>query len=149
MAVDKNTIQKLRDVTSAGVMECKKALEEAGGDFDKALKIIGEHGAMKVEKRGERETGAGVIVSYIHNKRIGSLVDLRAETDFVVNSDPFQELAHEIAMQVAAAGAASVEELLAQPYIKDESRTISDLITEVIAKVGENVRVSAIARLSL
>src|SRR5258708_34809985 len=102
---------------------------------------------MKVEKRAGRETGAGLIHSYVHNDRIGVLVELRAETDFVVRSEPFQKLAHDLALQVSAAAPKDTEELLAQPYIKDESKTVKDIVNEVIAKVGENVTVSQFYRI--
>lgn len=142
-------IQKLRDVTGAGVMECKKALEEAGEDFERAVQIVHERGMAKVEKRASREIGAGLIKSYVHNERIGVLLDLRAETDFVVRSEPFQKLAQELVMQIAAMAPASVEELLAQPYIRDESVTIEKIIKEVIAKVGENIKVNKFCRMEL
>src|SRR3989338_5435688 len=134
-------IKKLREVTGAGVMECKKAFSESRGDFDVAVKIIHESGLAKVEKRAGREAGAGLIHSYVHNERIGVILDIRAETDFVVRSEPFRKLTHEIAMQIAAAGPADVEELLKQPYIKDETKTVGDLIKLVIAQTGENVKV--------
>jgi elongation factor Ts len=103
----------------------------------------------KVEKRADRETGAGLVQSYVHNERIGVLVDLRAETDFVVRSEPFRILAKDVAMHIAAAAPENVEELLAQPYIKDESRTVKDVIGEVIAKVGENVSVKQFYRIEV
>lgn len=140
-------VQKLREATGAGVMDCYRALQEAGDDFDAAVKVIREKGFSKVEKRADRETGAGVIHSYLHNGRIGVLLNLRAETDFVVRSEPFQELAHELAMQIAASAPKDVEALLAEPYIKDESRTVKDLVTEVIAKTGENVSIKEFSRL--
>lgn len=146
---DVKDISKLREMTGAGVMECKKALRESGGDFDKAVKVIHEQGLAKVEKRADREAGAGLIESYIHNERIGVLVDVRAETDFVVRSEPFRKLAHELAMQIAAMAPADVEELLKQPYIKDESKTMGDLVKEVIAKVGENVKVNKFSRMEV
>jgi len=142
-------VQKLRELTSAGVMDCRKALIEAEGDFDAAVKIIHEKGLAKVEKRAGRETGAGLIQSYVHNERIGVLVDLRAETDFVVRSEPFRALAKDIVMHIAAAAPANVEELLAQPYVKDESKTVKDIIGEVIAKVGENVSVRQFYRIEV
>lgn len=142
-------VQELREITNAGVMDCRRALIEAGGDMDAAKKIIQEKGLSKVEKRAGRETGAGVIHSYVHNGRIGVLVDLRAETDFVVRSEPFQELVHELAMQIAAAAPANVDELLKQPYIKNESRTVKDLVNDVIAKVGENITVNQFSRLEV
>jgi elongation factor Ts len=142
-------VQKLRELTGAGVMDCHRALKEAGGDFDKAVAIIREKGLSKVEKRAGREAGAGLVHSYVHNGRIGVLVDLRAETDFVVRSEPFQELAHALAMHIAAAAPTNVEELLAQPYVRDESRTVKDIIGEVIAKVGENVVVNNFSRIEV
>ena len=142
-------IQKLREITGAGVMDCKKALGEAKGDFDAAMKLIREKGLEKVEKRAGRDTGAGLVHSYIHNERIGVLLELRAETDFVVRSDPFQKLAHELIMQIAASAPAGVEELLNQPYIKDETRKVADIVNEVIAKVGENIRVNQFYRIEI
>ena len=142
-------IQKLREVTGAGVMECKRALTDAGGDFERAKALIHERGLAKVEKRAGRETGAGLVESYVHNERIGVIVDVRAETDFVVRSEPFRKLAHELALQISAMAPATVEELLKQPYIKDESRTVEDLVKEVSARVGENVRVNAFHRIEI
>jgi len=142
-------VQKLREATSAGVMDCRKALIEADGDFERAKEVIREKGLSKVEKRVGRETGAGLVHSYVHNDRIGVLVDLRAETDFVVRSEPFRELAHELAMHIAAAAPKDVAELLAQPYIRDESKTVKDMVNEVIAKVGENVSVNQFFRVEV
>ena len=134
------TIQKLREATGAGVMECKKVLDEAGGDFDKAVAMIHERGLAKMEKRAGRETGAGLVISYVHNERIGVLLEMGAETDFVVRSEPFRELAHELTMQIAAAAPENVESLMKQPYIKDESKTVDALIRDVIARVGRMFR---------
>lgn len=142
-------VQKLRETTSAGVMDCRKALIEANGNLEKAAAIIREKGLAKVEKRAGRETGAGLVHAYVHNDRIGVMVELRAETDFVVRSEPFQHLAHELAMQVSAMDPKSVEELMAQPYIKDDSRMVKDLITDVIAKVGENVTLNQFYRIEV
>jgi elongation factor Ts len=142
-------VQKLREMTGAGVMDCHKALKEANGNFDKAVAIIREKGISKMEKRAGRETGAGLVHSYVHNERIGVIVSIRAETDFVVRSEPFQALAHAIAMHIAAAAPKDVEELLAQPYVRDESKTVKDLIGEVIAKVGENVTVGEFYRIEV
>ncbi len=144
-----DAIQKLREVTGAGVMECKKAFLDAEGDFDRAIRIIHERGLVKVEKRQDRETGAGLIESYVHNERIGVLLDLRAETDFVVRLESFRALAHELAMQIAAMEPKDVAELLKQPYIKDETKTIKDIVNEVIAKVGENIRINAFSRIEV
>jgi len=142
-------VVKLREQTGAGVMECKKALEETTGDFDAAVKIIHERGFSKMEKRSGRETGAGLIHSYVHNERIGVLVDLRAETDFVVRSEPFKNLVHELAMQISAMAPKNVEELLDEPYIRDESKKVGDLVKDVSARTGENIRISGFSRMAL
>lgn len=142
-------ISKLREATGAGVVDCKKALEEAKGDFDKAVEIIKERGVVIAEKKGKRRTGAGVLESFIHNGRVGVLLELRTETDFVARSEPFRELAHEIAMQIAAMAPVGVESLLKQPYIKDESMSMEELVKSVIAKVGENIKVERFCRYEL
>jgi elongation factor Ts len=142
-------IQKLREETGAGVMECKQVLVEADGDFERAKELIHERGFAKVEKRADRATGAGLVKSYVHNERIGVLLELRAETDFVVRSDPFQELARELAMQIASMDPQNLEELLAQPYIRDEKLTVKDMVTDVIRKVGENVTIGRFFRIEV
>jgi elongation factor Ts len=147
--ISSSLIQKLREESGAGVMDSKKALEEAGGDLVKAQEILRERGLQKMAKRADRSTGAGMIFSYIHGGRIGALLDLRAETDFVVRSEPFQKLAQEIVMQIAAAGPENVEELLTQPYIRDEKRVIKDLIQDLVAKVGENIQINSFSRLQI
>lgn len=149
MSSSAEAIQKLRETTGAGIMDCKKALEDAKGDQVVAAKLIEERGLIKYEKRAGRETGAGLIESYLHNGRIGVMVEIRAETDFVVRSEPFKELAHELAMQIAAVGAKTVDELLSQPYIKDETKTVQDVIKQVIAKVGENIQVKQFYRIEI
>ena len=142
-------IQKLRDETGAGVMECKNALEEAGGDSNKAKVIINERGLLKAEKKSERKTGAGVLESYIHNERVGVLLELRTETDFVARSKDFRELAHELAMQIAAMAPKDIDELIKQPYIKDESISVDSFIKGYIAKFGENIQVEKFCRYEL
>jgi elongation factor Ts len=127
-------------------MDCKRALEDAKGNFDLAIKIIGERGLLKAEKKQGRSTGAGFLESFIHNGRVGVLLQLQAETDFVVRSEPFRQLAHELAMQIAAMNPADVDELLNQPYIKNESVKISDMLKQVMAKVGENIKVERFCR---
>jgi len=143
------SIEKLRAVTGAGVMECKMALEETQGDFDKALEIIQEKGYIKAEKKATRATGAGFLETYIHNNRVGVLLEIRCETDFAAHSDPFKNLAHELAMQIAAMNPGNVEDLLKQPYIKDENSKIEDVIKTTIAKIGENIRVERFCRYEL
>lgn len=139
-------VQKLRDITGSGVMECKKALDEAGGDFDKAIAIIHERGLTKAETKKERTTGAGILESYIHNERVGVLLELRCETDFVARNPLFKELAHNLCMQIAAMNPTDIDELMKQAYIKDESLTMEALIKQAIAKSGENIRVERFCR---
>jgi elongation factor Ts len=158
-------VKELRDRTSAGVMECKSALEEADGDVERAIALLQERGLMKAEKRQHRETSQGIVECYIHaGGRIGTMVELNCETDFVARTDDFKTLAHDIAMQIAATAPLAVSEddlpsgaegepkelvLLRQPFIKDESRTVDDLVKDVIAKTGENIRVRRFARFEL
>ncbi|MEX1013653.1 MAG: translation elongation factor Ts [Candidatus Paceibacterota bacterium] len=146
MAISKDDIQKLREKTSAGVMDCKKALEEANGDFNKAEEIIKEKGVVIAEKKSERKTGAGILYSYIHNDRVGVLLELRSETDFVAKRDDFKELAHEIAMQIASMDPENVDSLMEQPYIREPEKNISDLIKELISKVKENIELERFCR---
>ena len=145
--VTAESVSKLREMTGAGVMDCRKALLEANDDMDAAVKLIHEKGLTKVEKRSGNTTGAGLVHSYVHNERIGVLVHLSAETDFVVRSEPFQKLAHDLAMHIAAVGPKDTDELLIQPYIKDESKTVKEMVNEVIAKVGENITINGFSRM--
>lgn len=165
MAATVEQIKSLRESTGAGILECKQALEASDGNFDKATETLRQKGFASVAKRANRETSEGVIESYIHNGgQVGALVELGCETDFVARTSEFRELAHEIAMQVAAMApiylsadeiaeddprpAAQIT-LLQQSYIKDGSRSIGDLVQELAAKVGENVKVVRFSRLSI
>jgi len=148
--IDPKDVQRLRSESGAGVMDCKRALEETGGDYAKALALIKERGIQSVAKKSEREAKEGVIASYVHsNRRVGALVELASETDFVSRGEDFQKLALEIAMQVAAMEPASVDDLLEQPYIRDASKKIKDLVTDVAASTKENVHVRRIQRFEL
>jgi elongation factor Ts len=148
--IDPKDVQRLRNESGAGVMDCKRALEETGGDYAKALTLIKERGIQSVAKKSEREAKEGTIASYIHaGGRIGALVELASETDFVSRGEDFQKLAQEIAMQVAAMNPASVDELLAQAYIRDASKTIKELVTALAATTKENVHVRRIQRFAL
>ena len=144
-----NNIQKLRDITGAGVMECKKAMEEAMGDIEQAVRIIHERGLLKAEKKQARSTGAGLLESYVHNERIGVLLELRCETDFAAKSKDFRDLAHNLAMQIAAMNPQDIDDLLKQMYIKDESLSIESLVKQVITKVGENIKIERFCRYEL
>ncbi|MCD6569023.1 elongation factor Ts [bacterium] len=193
--VDIKDIQKLREQTQAPIMECKKALEEAQGDLEKAKLILKKKGELRAEKKQAEETKEGIIEAYIHsNKKVGVLVELRSQTDFVSLTAEFQELAHNIAMHIAAMNPRYIspddipteeiermkkeysEELqgsnkppeiiekivqgklekelqevclLKQPYIKDENKTIGDLLTEATAKFGEKIEVKRFVRFQI
>jgi len=142
-------IQQLRDITGAGVMDCKRALEEANNDLEKAKAIIFEKGVAKAEKKSERATGSGILETYVHNGRVGVLLELRCETDFVARNEDFKELAHQIALQIAAMNPQNVDELLKQNFIMDESVTVENIIKRSIAKLGENMKVERFCRYEL
>jgi len=165
VAVSTEDVKRLREETSAGVMDAKKALEEAGGNFDKAKELLRERGVAAAAKRSERATGQGVVEAYIHGQgRIGAIVELQCETDFVARTDAFKTLARDVAMQVAAmspvaltpeevpADAPGTKEenaLLTQAFIKDGKKTIADLVQDVIATTGENVRIARFSRFEI
>lgn len=143
-------IKKLREDTGVGVMDARKALEESGGNLKKAREWLSAHAVAKAAKKADRLTGEGFIASYIHQTgKIGVLVKLGCETDFVARTPDFQQLGKEIAMQVASMNPKNVDELLAQEWIRDPKKTIKNLVEEHIAKVGENMRVLEFVRLSL
>lgn len=165
MQVSTESIRLLRERTSAGIMDSKRALEDAGGDIDKAEASLREKGVAKAASKADRTTAEGIIESYIHaGSRIGAMVELNCETDFVGRTSDFKDLAHNIAMQVAAMSPLYLDQdempaeeagkpedlcLLKQSFIKDPSKTIADLVLEVRAKVGENIRVGRFARFGL
>ena len=185
-------IKKLRQETGVSITECKKALEESNGDFEKAKEVLRKWGRELAGKKSERETGEGIIESYIHpNKKVGVLIDLRCESDFVARSSEFQKLAHELCLQIAAMKPLFLKEedipekfiegekniykeqlkdsgkpehivnqiiegklkkykeqvsLLSQVWIKDDQKTIKDLIEEYVAKLGENIIIKDFTR---
>ena len=140
-------VKKLREVTGAGIMECKKALEEASGDFKKAQEIVRERGIMKAEKKADRETKQGYVASYVHgNGTVAAMVELLCETDFVARNVEFQALAKEIAMQVAAMKPADVTELLSQESIRDGKYTIESMIKNLSGTIGEKFVLSRFVR---
>lgn len=142
-------VKNLRDRTGASMMDCKKALIEVNGDEEKALKVLKKKGQLIAEKKSSRQAGDGIIEAYIHsNKKMGVLLELRCETDFVARNDEFKELAHEIAMHIAAMDSKK-DSLLKEPFIKDPEKTIKDLIDEKVAKLGENIQINKFVRLEL
>lgn len=191
MDISTETLKALRDRTGVSVMQCKKALEEAGGNVEQAEVILRKRSGAAADKKADRDLGAGAVATYLHGGEIGSLVLLSSETDFVARNEEFSALARDIAMQVAATNPTflSTEEipeevrasavavfqeevkdkpeemrekilegkisayfrdqvLLEQTYIKDESKTVRDLITEASQKFGERVEITRFARFS-
>jgi elongation factor Ts len=149
MDISAEDVKKLRDETGAPVMEIRRALVDSNGDPERAKEILKEKGVEKAAKRSERETAQGLVETYLHGGKVGAMVHLGCETDFVARTDEFKNLAREIAMQVASMNPENVDELLAQEYIRDTNKTIKDLIAEVSAKTGENVKLIKITRFSL
>jgi elongation factor Ts len=142
-------VQRLRTETGAGIMDCKRALTETGGDFNAAKDRLAAQGIARAEKKGDRETGAGHLEAYVHGGRIGVLLELRCETDFVARGDLFRELARGLALHISATDPASVEALMAEPYVRDESMTIEALVKSIVAKTGENIRIARFSRFAL
>lgn len=195
MAITTQQIKELREATGAGVLDCRAALEQSGGDFEQAVAYLREKGLAKAAKRADREAADGLIELYSHGGgRVGVMVELNCETDFVARSEAFRTLAHEIALQIAAAAptwiteetvpAASLESerevarnrakeegkpeaawdkivdgrvqkyldevvLLRQPYIRDEGKSVKELVSEAIGSIGENIVVRRFARWEL
>jgi len=195
MTVTADQVRQLREQTGAGMMECKKALVEAAGDFEKAIDALRKSGIARAEKRSDRAVSEGLVESYIHpGNRVGVLIEVNCETDFVARTEEFSELVRNLAMQAAAAGAEFVRRedvpadrverergifsaqvaaqgkpaavlekivegklkkfysevcLLEQPYIRDDSLTVSDVVQQVAAKTGENIVVRRFARFRL
>jgi elongation factor Ts len=173
VVITASQVKELREKSGAGIMECKRALEDVGGDLAKAVDLLKQQGLAKAEKKSGREASQGLVEPYIHGAgRIGSIVEINCETDFVARTPEFRELAHDLAMQVAATSPMYVSSddvpaeewpnlehehggreqasvavvLLDQPFIKDPKLTIRDLVRERIAKLGENIVVRRFAR---
>lgn len=147
---DVETIKQLRDSTGLSFNEIKKALDEAGGDKARAIEVLKAHGAVVAQKKALRTTGKGIIESYIHsNKKVGVLVEVLCETDFVARNPMFSQLAHEVAMHIAAMDPRDSLELLNQPYVRDQDITIEQLVVQYIAKLGENIKIGQFCRLQL
>jgi elongation factor Ts len=144
-------IKQLRQATGISIGECHKALKEAGGDIEKAKEVLKKMGKEFAQTRTEREAKQGIVDSYIHmhgDKKVGVMIDLRCETDFVAKSDDFKNLSHEICLQIAAISPEEIP-ILEQPWIKDQAKTIKDLMDGYIAKLGENIILERFARYEL
>ena len=194
MAIKASDIASLRNKTGLPMMECKAALEEANGDEDKACEILRKKGFAKAAKKAERETKSGLIETYVHDGKIGVLLEVLTETDFVAKNEEFKQFAHDVALHIAAMNPKYVSKdnvpeedvlrekailieqvkaegkpeniaekivegklnkyfeeicLLSQPFIKDQDKTIGTLLTDLIAKIGENIQISRFARFEL
>ena len=162
MEITAQAVKELRETTGAGFMDCRTALTVCNGDFKKACDFLKEKGFSQAAKKADRTTGQGVVECYVHGGgRIGSMVELNCETDFVGRTDEFKKLAKEIAMQIAAmnpkyvsietapAGTAESDCLFTQTYIRNPGQTIKELITELIAKTGENIRIKQFSRFEI
>lgn len=176
VSITTEMIKELRERTGAGIMDAKRALEEAAGDMERAAEILRQQGLARAARKAGRATSQGLVHAYIHGGgRIGALIEVNCETDFVARTAEFKQLVHDLAMQVAATAPqyVSVEDvpadvldaeaqqpgarekflqqavLLAQPFIKDPSRTVEDVIKQAIARLGENIRVKRFARFEL
>jgi elongation factor Ts len=165
MKISVEAVKELRNITNVGIADCKKALLEVGGDMEKAVEFLKQRGVAIAEKKKDVATTEGIIEAYIHyTKRIGALVELNCETDFVARTAEFKELAHDLAMQIAATAPQFLtsEEmppeaetdlqaacLLSQPFIKEPNKTVQEIITETVAKVGENIKVRRFVRFEL
>ena len=147
--VDIELLKKLRNETSASIADCRKALEETNNDYSKAIDWLKKRGLEKAAKKADRETSQGLIETYVHNGRIGVMVELLCETDFVAKTDEFKHLAREVAMQISAMNPETVDLLLQEEYIRDSSQTIDQLIKSVIGKLGENITIKRFQRFEL
>jgi elongation factor Ts len=142
-------IKKLREQTGVGITDAKKALVEAEGDFDKALAAMRKKGFDKAIKRGDREASAGLVGTYSHDGRIGVVVEVNCETDFVAKTDEFKELVKDLCLHIAASAPKDAKELEGQEFVKDPSITVGDYVKQHIAKLGENIVVRRFSRLAL
>ena len=143
-------VKKIRQETSLGIMEIKSAVEEAGGDEKKAKEILKEKGYKKAESKTERETHQGRVATYTHSTgKIGVMVELLCETDFVAKHEDFLALSKDVCLQIAAMNPETVEDLLKQEFIKDSTKTIEEMIKTLVAKFGENMKLTRFARFEI
>ncbi len=152
MGVSMADVKKLREMTGAGMLDCKKALEEAGGDIEKAKEILRVKGLAKAEKKASRETKEGIIaVAVSDDRKKGAVIELNCETDFVARNEEFKKLAEDILDHILSVDENADKEgegtdILSQKFVKDNSKTVEELIKEAIAKIGENIRLSRYCR---
>jgi elongation factor Ts len=142
-------IKQLREETGFGVMDINRALEEANGDVDAARKILKEKSAMIVAKKADRTTKQGLVETYSHLGRIGAMVEVNCETDFVARNEDFKTFVHDLVLHVASMNPTDVEDLMTQPFFKDESMTIRQMVDQLVGKIGENIQIRRFVRFSL
>ncbi len=149
MVITIEAIKTLREETGAGIADCKEALSLSKGSLEKAKSWLKKKGLDKAASKAIREVKAGLVETYSHGGRVGVLVELLCETDFVAKTEDFRNLAHELALQIASMNPSSVEDLLKQEYIRDNAQTVEELVKGVIGKVGENIQVGRFERIAL
>ena len=142
-------IKKLRQDSGAGIADCKEALSLSKGNMQKAKEVLKKKGLDKAFAKSDREVKAGIVDVYSHSGKVGVLVEVLCETDFVARTEDFKNLAHELSLQIASMNPSSIEELLNQEYIRDNSQTVDQLIKSVSAKLGENIQVGRFERIAL
>ncbi|MDD5147503.1 MAG: translation elongation factor Ts [Candidatus Daviesbacteria bacterium] len=142
-------IKKLRQDSGAGIADCKEALKESNGDMEKAKQWLKKKGFDKAKSKAGREVKAGLVETYSHGGKVGVMVELLCETDFVARTPDFKNLAHELCLQIASMAPKNVADLLKQVYIRDEKMTVEDLVKSVIGKLGENIIVKRFERIVL
>ncbi len=147
--INVSDIKKLRELTGAGIADCREALEATAGNLKKAQEYLKKRGIEKAEKKADRETHQGHVFSYVHGGKIGVLVSLLCETDFVAKTEEFQTLGRELCLQIASMNPKNVEELLKQEYIREPGVTVGELVKSAIGKLGENIKVGEYGRISL
>lgn len=148
--ISADKVKKLREKTGASMMDCKKALEDARGDETKAIKFLREKDKLTAMKKSERKAEQGIVEAYVHsNARVGVLLEMNCETDFVAKNSEFKELAHDITMHIAGMDSKDPESLLKEPFVKDPAITVKDLIESKIGKLGENIKVGRFVRFEL
>ena len=147
MIATANDIKRLREETSCGVIDCKKALEEAKGDITKAKDLLRKRGLEMAAKKSDRIAKEGRVEAYIHHgNKIGVIIEVNCETDFVARSEDFCAFTRDVAMHIAAMNPENVQALLAQPYVKDAGKSIQDLLNELVSKIGENTVIGRFIR---
>lgn len=145
-SISAKDVKILREQTGAGVMDVKAALAEAGGDLKKALEFLRRKGQIKAQKKADRVARQGIIDAYVHDGRIGVLLEVNCETDFVARNEEFKKFVHDLALHIAAEAPADVRELLTQPFLRDPGVTVGEVVDQQIAVIGENIQVRRFVR---